>query len=121
MLIEKLKPNFEFKDERGELVQLVREGFKQFNVITSHANVIRGGHYHKLNTEAFYIVSGKCLVTACNEAGEQDKQMFSSGDMFQIEPFVMHSFEYIEETLLVSMYSNGVEIEGGMDIHTSFS
>ena len=120
MLIETVKPNFEFKDERGELVQLVREGFSQFNVITSHENVVRGGHFHKLNTEAFYIVSGKCLVKVKNEKGEQDERVFSSGDMFKIEPFIMHSFEYQEETLLVSIYSSGVEIEGGMDIYTSF-
>ncbi len=120
MLIEKIKPNFEFKDERGALVQLVREGFSQFNVITSHKNVIRGGHYHKLNTEAFYIVSGKCIVKAENVKGEREEVLFCAGDMFKIDPSVMHSFEYLEETLLVSMYSRGVEIDGGMDIYIDF-
>ena len=120
MLIEKLKPNFEFRDERGELVQLVREGFKQVNVITSHVNMVRGGHYHKQNTEVFYIIFGKCKVVVENSKGECEEQIFSSGDMFKIEAFVMHSFEYMEETLLISMYDNGVELEDRMDIYTTF-
>lgn len=34
-LLKNIKPNFCFEDERGSLVQLVREGYKQFNVIFS--------------------------------------------------------------------------------------
>ena len=58
MLIEFLKADFCFDDERGNLVQLVREGWKQVNVIRSEAGVERGGHYHAQNSEAFYVISG---------------------------------------------------------------
>lgn len=120
MMIEIMEPNFQFNDDRGTLVQLVRDGFKQFNVITSHDKVIRGGHYHKSNDEAFYIISGKCIVIVEDAKGEREEYVFGAGDMFKIRPFTMHSFEYLEETMLVSMYSNGVEIEGGMDSYTAF-
>jgi hypothetical protein len=33
--------------------------------------------------------------------------------MFRIGPFVYHTFEYLEETALISMYSSGVEEPGG--------
>jgi len=41
MLIENVKPDFEFKDEQGSPVQLVREGYWQFNVITSKKGGVR--------------------------------------------------------------------------------
>lgn len=32
-MIKVIKPDFEFQDERGFLLQLVHEGFRQFNII----------------------------------------------------------------------------------------
>lgn len=55
-MIEFIKPDFSFADERGALTQLCREGWKQINVTSSKAGVFRGGHYHKNNKEAFYII-----------------------------------------------------------------
>jgi len=55
---------FTFNDDRGTLVQLVHEGYKQMNVVTSKKGVFRGGHYHKMNREVFYIISGHFKFTA---------------------------------------------------------
>lgn len=116
MLIEEIKPNFVFKDERGSLTQLVREGYKQFNVITSKKGVVRGNHYHRHNREAFYVVSGRLKLDV--RLGDQSEiHEYRTGDMFVIPPLVVHSFSYPEDTLLVSMYSEGVEEkDGGKDI-----
>ncbi len=117
-LIEKLKPDFTFSDERGDLTQLVRRGYSQVNVITSHKGVFRGGHFHRLNTEAFYVVKGCCVVTARKD-GKEQRERFSQGDFFRIPPCVIHDFDYPEDCLLVSMYSLGVELDGGaMDMYT---
>ena len=43
-MIKILKPDFVFEDERGSLVQLVREGYKQINVVVSKAGYERGRH-----------------------------------------------------------------------------
>lgn len=109
MLMERLKPDFEFGDERGKLVQLVHEGYTQVNVITSKAGFQRGGHYHKVNTEAFFVVSGKFEVVLRKEQ-ETERYTFSAGEMFMIPPYVAHDFIYLEDTTLVSMYDKGVEI-----------
>lgn len=103
-------PDFIFGDDRGKLVQLVHDGFKQVNVITSKAGFKRGGHYHKLNTEAFYIVSGSFELVTRYE-GKEEKQTFKAGDMFSIPPLVAHDFIYQEDTILVSMYDKGVELD----------
>lgn len=113
-MLKVLDVDFHFKDERGEITQLIHEGFSQFNVITSKKGVLRGNHYHKVNTEAFYIISGS-LELVVNDI----KYCFASGDFFQIEAFDMHSFYYLEDTVLVSMYSLGVELENGdKDMYT---
>lgn len=118
-LIKIIKPDFEFKDERGCLIQLCRRGYSQINLITSNKGVLRGNHYHKLNTEAFYVISGKFEVTAKqNETIE--KYTFTSGDMFLIPPYVIHSFYYNEETCLISMYSLGVEIDIDNDVKDTY-
>lgn len=110
MLIQIIHPDFEFKDERGTLVQLVREGFQQFNIIYSKKGVLRRNHYHKENKEAFYIISGQ-LELQVEWNGTKENYQFKTGDMFLIPPFVVHSFYYIENTYLASMYNIGVEKE----------
>lgn len=112
MLIERIKPDFEHKDERGTLIQIARRGYSQINVVISKEGIFRGGHYHKLNTEAYYIIRGKCKVTAYTDS-EKESELFRTGDFFRIGPYVTHDFEYIEDSILVTMYSFGVELDDG--------
>lgn len=115
MLINILKPDFEFIDNRGTLTQLVKDGYKQINVITSVDDSLRGGHYHKENEEAFYIINGELELEVynLNQIDKIEKYIFQEGDMFQIPRGVIHSFYFKKPTLLVSMYSNGVELANG--------
>lgn len=113
-MLKRIVTDFHFEDERGTIVQLVHEGYAQINVITSKQGVFRGGHFHKENEEAFYIVSGKLNVTVNGETA-----VFAAGDFFGIEANDMHSFDFLEDTTLVSMYSKGVEkADGTKDIYT---
>lgn len=115
MLINILRPDFEFEDNRGSLIQLVNTGYAQVNVITSVAESLRGGHYHEINEEAFYIVSGELELEVCRigDCSEQEKYVFRAGDMFQIPRNIVHSFYFTQPSTLVSMYSKGVELPGG--------
>lgn len=118
MLIKWLKPDFSFENDAGCLKQLVHEGYKQVNVITSAAGSTRGGHYHKYSTEAFYVIGGSFSLSLWKD-GEREKYEIRAGDMFALPPYVFHTFSYHEETLLVSMYSSGVELsETEKDIWT---
>ena len=111
-MIEILTPNFNHIDERGTLTQLVREGYKQVNVVTSKAGAKRGGHYHKINRETFYIIKGKIQVTV-RLGDEEQIHYFGAGDMFLIPPLVMHYFTYLEDTTLIGLYDKGIELENG--------
>ncbi len=111
-MIKILKPDFVFNDERGTLVQLVHEGYNQINVVTSKAGVERGNHCHNINREGFYVVEGSFTVNV-SKNGEKASYNFGKGDMFIIEPQVMHSFFYHEDTTLVGFYDKGVELPDG--------
>lgn len=114
-----LKPDFEFTDTRGSLTQLVHEGFAQVNVLCTNAGVTRGGHYHKCCREAFYVVSGRAVVTL-SQAGQEETQTFGQGTFFLIHPSVMHSIFFPEDCVMVAMYDRCVEIENGeKDIYTN--
>ena len=110
MLIEFVKPDLVFENEAGCLKQLVHEGWKQVNVITSKKGSVRGGHYHKQNRECFYIVEGSFLLTVWKDDTKEEYEI-KQNDMFIIPEDVFHTFAYHEDTLLVAMYDNGVEID----------
>lgn len=118
-LIKILTPDFEFSDERGFLCQLVHEGYSQVNLVRSIGGAERGGHFHRLNNEAFYVVEGSFTVRVTLD-GETESRTFRKGDMFLIPKGVSHSFFYLEDTTLVGLYDRGVELlEGGKDIISS--
>lgn len=113
-MLKDLKVDFFFEDDRGSITQLIHQGYAQVNVITSRKGVARGGHFHKANEEAFYIIQG-ALVVEVNGTQRQ----FETGAFFGIGAGDMHSFHFLEDTVLVSMYSCGVEnSDGTKDIHT---
>lgn len=102
-----LKPEFVHQDQRGSLRQLVSCGWKQINVNTSLAGTIRGGHHHKNNREAFFVASGKFSL----KLKTHDKIfefIMEKEDFFVIEKNTSHSFEFLEDTLLVALYDQGV-------------
>lgn len=118
MLINIIQPDFIHQNENGVLTQLVRSGFRQVNVIESKAGGSRGGHFHKQNQEAFFVVQGTFRLSVSRN-DKQETYQFQKGDMFSIPAYVKHSFDFGEDTILVSMYSEGVELaDGGMDIYT---
>ena len=118
-IVISLTPDFCFSDERGSLTQLVHTGYEQINVLHSKAGVFRGGHYHKETSEAFYLVSGAVEVTF-QRGSETETRNYRQGDFFQIPPFVVHSMQFAEDTVMVAMYTKCVERQNGSkDIYSA--
>lgn len=117
-MIEFLKPDFEFNDDRGKLMQLLHGEIAQVNYVESNPSSLRGGHYHKLNKETFFIIDGEVAVTVKKD-GNEATHLFKSGDMFSIEKNVIHSFDYKKFTTLIVTYDKGVELsDGTKDIYS---
>lgn len=118
--IKFINPDFIHSDDRGTLVQLCSQNkWGQVNYIKSLKKSFRGNHFHDINKELFYVISGKFdLILELN----QTKYVYEiiEKDMFIIEPKVTHSFNYKDDTLLITMYDKGVQLENGiMDIKTN--
>lgn len=111
-LFKRLTPDFAFEDVRGKLTQLVHGGYTQINVLESRNGVFRGGHFHKVSREAFFVVSGQVEVTL-KKGDERGTELFCPGDFFEIGPFVVHSMRFPEDCVLVAMYDIPVEREDG--------
>ena len=116
-MLEILKPDFNFADDRGTLLQLFHGEIAQVNYVESNPSSVRGGHYHKLNKETFYIISGKVDVTVRKD-GKEEHYTFTKGDMFSISKNTVHYFDYKEFSTLIIVYDKGVELpDGTKDIY----
>ncbi len=117
-LFELLDVDFNFKDNRGELNQLVHGGYQQVNVLYSKKGVVRGGHFHKKATEAFFVVDGSVEVSLKN-MNDSDVEVFKKGQFFKIRPNIIHSMRFLEDCTLVALYDVPVDKEdGSKDIYT---
>lgn len=116
-MLKILKPDFEFNDDRGKLMQLLHGECGQVNYVESKPSSVRGGHYHKLNKETFFIINGEVDVTVKKD-GNEETYHFKSGDMFSIDKNVIHCFDYKKFTTLIVVYDKGVELpDGTKDIY----
>lgn len=116
-LVRVLHTDFEFADERGTLTQLVHEGYRQINVLTTKRGVTRGGHFHRVCREAFYVISGTVEVTL-KTPERTETAVFHKGDFFAVEPYISHSMFFPEDCVMVQMYDPPVEQpDGGKDIY----
>ena len=111
-LFEFLAPDFSCSDDRGFLYQLCRDGWKQVNVSKTVAGTFRGGHYHKETREAFFIVDGE-ISAVLEKSDKVERMVFKKGDFFVINPYVLHSFTFNKDTVMVALYDNGVEKNDG--------
>lgn len=115
-LFELRMVDFQNEDERGNLVQLAHDDMKQVNILESHKNAFRGGHFHKKCTESFYILKGSVKVNL-SLGNETTEAVFKANDFFRIKPFVVHSMYFEEDTIMIVMYDCAIEeVNGTKDI-----
>ena len=119
-LINFIEPEFEHTDDRGSLVQLFSRGWKQVNVVRSEKGSFRGEHYHKNNIEFFYVVSGSFRLLL-DKSDEHEEYVIKSGSMFTVEPNVIHTFDYLEDSIVIAAYDNGIIEAEGKDIYSKNS
>jgi quercetin dioxygenase-like cupin family protein len=54
-------------------------------------------HYHKINEETFYLLSGKILFETESD-GKKKKSIMVAGDIQHVKPDVWHRFTVLEDT-----------------------
>ncbi len=95
------------KDDRGWLMEILRKdddifiNFGQFYITTAKPGVVKGWHYHKLQTDSFVCVRGKALVALYdarkNSSTYKEVNTFElsldNPRVVQIPNFVYHGFK----------------------------
>jgi mannose-6-phosphate isomerase-like protein (cupin superfamily) len=100
-----LKPEYSRIDERGKLIQLISGDWKQANLIEIKRGHKFGGHYHKKKNEFFYVLKGHVMVMVSKDDITQSV-FVTEGGCFLIEPYDKHTFEAIEDTLIIELLSH---------------
>ena len=105
--MKRFKPTFEFKDENGILREVIRRGnYKQLNEAIRYKGRGSGGHYHKIDEELFYVMTGKVQVKVFNiKTKEKIEFVAGPAEGFIIEPYELHDFFYLEDTMMTVLHS----------------
>lgn len=114
----RFKPTFEFEDRRGILREVIRrDNYRQLNEVRRHKGQNHGLHYHKINEELFYIISGKVKVEIINvETKEKTEFIAKETEGFIVEPYEVHNFIYLEDTIFIVLHSRPFDKDHS-DIH----
>lgn len=88
------------EDERRTL-----EDWPEAKVITAKQDCTLGGHYHKIKTEKFILLSGSATLVINTIVGDVGKKMKKS-EVYTIDPNVRHSFEIKQGSVLLGLCSH---------------
>ena len=94
--------------DRGELA-LIADGqpFRHLGYFSLNPGekFFRGGHYHKVKTEHFYVISGELEVSLVDlETDEETTIRLRSGHRVEIRPMCAHRFRAIERAQVIEYY-----------------
>ncbi len=94
-------------DKRGTFRGIINKGsWEEANYISTRAGEVRGGHYHKLTDELFYIISGRIDIEICSVEGDEIERFeVAEGDIFLVEPFEVHTFTCLEDSSWINLLS----------------
>ncbi len=102
-------------DERGSIQGLINKGsWKELNLISSDAGVVRGNHYHKKMRELFIIIEGEIEIQTQNVkdghlVGNKSVHHVKDGDVFCIEPMTNHIFIPYKDSKWINALSETVD------------
>lgn len=98
---------FKHEDERGSITGLIDFGnWQEMNLITSKSGSIRGGHYHELTEELFYILEGTIKIKLENiNTKEKSTIIANTNDVLLIQPNVIHTFEMLTDSKWINLLS----------------
>lgn len=107
----KIKKLSVIPDERGRLMEILRSSddlfikFGQLYMTSAYPGVVKGWHYHKVQTDNFAVVKGMMKVVLYD--GRKDSATLGKVNEFfmgihnslllQIPPYVFHGFKCISE------------------------
>lgn len=109
-----------FDDSRGSFKGIINQGhWQEINFVETHANKVRGGHFHRHTQEIIFILSGKAIVDLApsSDLTKSERIMLASGEGIKIPPYTNHVFTYLEKTTHVQLLDRPFD-PANQDIYT---
>jgi mannose-6-phosphate isomerase-like protein (cupin superfamily) len=103
--MQKLKVEYQRKEDRGTLTQVNTGDWKQLNVLEIKKGDIFGGHYHKEKTELFYVIFGMVEFIIANDQGMFAETLIK-GDCLLVEPYDKHTLCALKDATIVEVLSH---------------
>jgi oxalate decarboxylase/phosphoglucose isomerase-like protein (cupin superfamily) len=92
-------------EDKGEFAQITRahgEVLQHLAFFELKTGYSRGGHYHALKDETFYVISGVMRGICIDmDSGKKTEYTIRKGDKMHIEPRCGHIFYGLEDALVV--------------------
>jgi quercetin dioxygenase-like cupin family protein len=106
-----------FKDERGEIVNLLLTSITSVARITSKAGTVRANHWHKTDWHYAFVESGEILYfeRPVGDTVVPAPQLYKAGEMFFTRPNVEHAMLFTKDTVFFTFAKN----ERSHDAHES--
>ncbi len=108
--MQRLKVEYQRKEDRGTLTQVNTGEWKQLNILEIKKGNTFGGHYHKEKEELFYVIFGKVEFVIENEQGTFTETL-TKGDCLLTEPYDKHTLYALQDSTLVEVLSSSYSKE----------
>jgi oxalate decarboxylase/phosphoglucose isomerase-like protein (cupin superfamily) len=100
--MEKLKVTTSFKDDRGEIIDLIEnESINAVTLITFCEGAVRGNHYHKQTTQWNYLLSGSIKLVSQVPGEQLVETVMNPGDLIVTRPEVRHALVGLADSELM--------------------
>ena len=103
--VKKIEPVH--SDERGVITDILNENLGHVGIITCKKGSSRANHYHKKSIQYSYILSGKfeVLVAHSKDTKKIERTILNTGEIMTIQPEIVHTFNAIEDSVMLDMIS----------------
>jgi dTDP-4-dehydrorhamnose 3,5-epimerase-like enzyme len=97
-----------YKDERGEILNLLLTSITSVARINSKKGVVRANHFHKTDWHYAYVEIGEILYFERSIGSSEIPEpiIYKSGEMFFTKPMVEHAMLFTMDTVLFTFAKN---------------
>ncbi len=102
--LKKIAPAF--TDARGDIIDIFAGDLHHAGLLTFTDGAKRGNHYHKLQTQYTYMVSGKVEMKTKDSrdpAAKTETVVMVPGDFVTLPPLLIHAYRALEPSVMVCL------------------
>ena len=97
--MKKISAPVSFKDERGEIIDLLEnESINAVTIVTFRKGAVRGNHYHKQTAQWNYVMSGKIKLVSQDPGGAVEETILDQGEFAVTVANVRHTLVGLEDS-----------------------